>query len=146
MNQTDYDKQAHDFLARFGLRVTVGPGKRFCPPWAEPSEYGGCEVCQSNHGLRHHIIVRRGDQSMRFDFWNSLSASAKSEDPSAYTILSCAAGDLAMAVTFKDFCADTGTNDDSMKALADWKRCDKHAKKLRGFFTAEEAVALADIQ
>jgi hypothetical protein len=66
--------------------------------------------------------------------------------PSAYDVLACISGDAYTPETFADFCAEYGYESDSIKALQQFRRCDRFAKRLRAFFTEAELTELSEIR
>lgn len=64
----------------------------------------------------------------------------------AYDALSCVSGDAYTPDTFADFCAEYGDDEDSIKALQLFRRCNRFAKRLRAFFTEVELADLAEIK
>lgn len=64
----------------------------------------------------------------------------------AYDVLACISGDAYTPETFADFCAEYGYESDSIKALQQFRRCDRFAKRLRAFFTTEELTQLSEIR
>lgn len=95
--QTDYDKQAQDFLDRHGVRFIVKPARPFhptrwmesidkvmgmqpdatdCPPNAEKSPTRSphnCPHCGSVHGRKFLITLSRGTRRVEFPFWASMA-------------------------------------------------------------------------
>lgn len=150
---TQYDKQAKDFLERFGLsfRATVAPEDFQRPaPWSDGKK----------SGLLYRVTISRTKNPacrIAFDFWGSihdreiielgenLIRMAKAK-PSAYAVLAHIACDAPDVGDFDEFCRVFGEDHDSRRAFATWERVRLHSKKLRGFFTAEELEALAEIQ
>jgi len=61
-------------------------------------------------------------------------------------VLACISSDATTPDSFADFCAEFGENEDSRKALQQFRRCDRFAKRLRAFFTAAEVEALQEIR
>ena len=156
----EYQQEAQAFLDRFGLKVrAVLKGDR-CPPWtgSTKADHAGCPrgECNDVHGDRYRVTIsRRGDymgnqgltpKRIAFDFWNSLNACQKGEEPTAYDVLACISSDVYCPETFEDFCGEYGYEQDSRKAFAVFKRCATFAEKLRAFLTEDEQEALAEIQ
>lgn len=149
MSESTYDKQAADFLTKYGIRfAAVGRGSG-CPPWAGQSDIKGkCPKCGDIHGLRYRVsFIRDADgDRLSFPFWGSLADMKAGKSPTAYDVLSAISGDVQCSDTFEGFCADFGYDTDSRRAYAAWERCAKFAEELREFFTEEEQEALAEIQ
>lgn len=140
---TDYDKQAADFCAKYGLTVKITRAQdNTPPPWA----YDG--GIQSPHGDKYIVSIRRKDspRSLSFAFWGSYADTQEGKDPSVYHVLACTSSDIYTPETFAEFCSEYGYDGDSRKALATFKRCDRQARRLRVFFADEaERAALSEI-
>ncbi len=65
--------------------------------------------------------------------------------PTSYDVLACISGDTTCPDTFADYCAEFGTDADSIQALQTFNRCKAFAQRLRTFFTSQELKALAEI-
>jgi hypothetical protein len=139
----DYEKQASDFLKKFGIkfRATLSDSKP--APWDDGKDQ------------RHHYrITLSGDapgkadvkRRLVFDFWGSIADAKAKKHPTAYDVLACISGDVNCSETFEDFCSEYGESSDSIRALQTFKRCSSFAKRLQNFFTAEELEALQEIQ
>jgi hypothetical protein len=136
--QTEYTKQADAFLAKHGIKFRATLSDSKSPAWKADGEKSG-----------HHYRVTLSKPGARitFDFWGSIADAEKGEtDVSAYDVLACISGDVNCPDTFKDFCAEYGYEDDSIKALQTFRRCSSFAKRLRAFFTESEIQQLQEIQ
>lgn len=167
--QTTYEKQAQDFLDRFGIKFRATLSDSKLPPWSD-SEHSlcGAKAEKSRHHYRctlsksgvlpdmhaNHVtrqnrgkMIGRPAARLTFDFWGSIAdAEAGNVTVSAYDVLACISGDVHTPETFEDFCGEYGYDQDSIKALQQFRRCSAFAKRLREFFTAEELEALSKIQ
>lgn len=96
----------------------------------------------------HHYRVTLSGHRRRFtfDFWGSAHDAAENVDPSAASILSCVASDINTPETFEDFCAEYGDSSDSIKAKQTFTRANRHAKRLREFFTEQERAQLEGLR
>lgn len=141
MQTTDYEKQAQDFLDRFGIkfRTTLADSK---PASFEP------------HGHHYRVTLSKGErgqgvkfgQRVTFDFWGSQhDQAAGRRELSAYDVLACISGDVYCPETFEDFCSEYGYETDSIKALQTFNRASRFAKRLRAFFSKEEREILSEI-
>ena len=156
MQTTDYEKQATDFLAKHGIKFRCTLSDSKVSPWRCES----ANAANRREGKRtidpHHYRVtlskgRKGKYALpppriTFDFWGSSNDAEKGIDPTAYDVLACISSDSHCADTFKDWCADMGESEDSIKALQTFRRCHAFAKRLQAFFTQDELGALRDIQ
>lgn len=159
---SEYDQQAADFLARFGIKCRITPAAYKPAAWQEDGK---------EHGNRYRVTLWRAikrksesftyrapemmgfqgegtfcghvdhPQRLAFDFWGSINDAKTGAHPSAYDVLACIGRDVHTPGTFAEF----GGNADSIKERATWKRCDLFARRLRAFFTAAELDALTEI-
>jgi hypothetical protein len=103
---TDYNKQAKDFLKETGTTFRCkfkGYGQHF-------------DSDKKDHASRniYRINLKRDGKSYNFDFGQSMAGTAKNEIPTAYDVLACIQKyDVG---NFEDFCADFGYDTDSRKA------------------------------
>lgn len=148
---TDYQKQAEDFLAKFGVkfRATLSDSK---PAQWEPAGHH-YRVTLSRNKITPSQVGGNWDNGLKtstrltFDFWGSKSdMDNKRTELSAYDVLACISSDIHTPETFEDFCSEYGYETDSIKALQTFKRADRFAKRLREFFTTEEIEALEEIR
>jgi hypothetical protein len=136
MQATDYDARTEAWLKRHGLRFSI--------PHARNPRSPGWDGPHGNHYRpRFSRIGEPG--SLTFDFWGSMNDMHEGKDPTAYAVLSCVASDVHCPLTFADFCAEYGYDEDSRKAFATFKRCAAFAERLRRFFTDEEIEDMATI-
>lgn len=134
----EYTKQAEQFLAKHGVKFHATLSDTKTPAWKQSGEKSG-----------HHYRVTLSKTGKRivFDFWGSIADAEKGEtEISAYDVLACISGDVNCPDTFKDFCAEYGDDEDSIKALQTFRRCSAFAKRLRAFFTAAEVEQLQEIR
>jgi len=150
---TEYTKQADQFLSSFGIKFTIKVGWDVCPNWCGSRHYGVCSA--KNHGNHYRVYLTRwhGVELSRisFDFWGSYNDKVKGVKPDAYTVLSCISSEITCPDNFEEFCSEFGYSYDNVqdyrKAHKTWKLCTGLATKLQGFFsTEEEREALSDIQ
>lgn len=145
MQTTDYNKQAQDFLDKYGIKFRATLSDSKTPQWA-----GG-----DKHGHHYRVTLSKGKrgqgvkfgQHITFDFWGSIAdAEAGKTEVQPYDVLACISGDVCCADTFDDFCAEYGESEDSIKALQTFRRVSAFSKRLRAFFTEEEIQDLSEIQ
>ena len=147
---TQYDKQAKDYLDKYGLKIDwlyMGRSKYFDDDKETRDVY--------TFVLRRMGRAANGElcdipNAPRFSgkFGNSINDSNEQpgKHPSAYSLLASLSGDVNIPDNFEDFCSYYGYDTDSIKALKSWKRCDKYAKRLRVFLTKEMQEELQEIQ
>jgi hypothetical protein len=145
MERTDYDKQAQEFLNRFGLTVKAAFGTSKCPPWDEHKH--GC-----THGDQYRVTIKRigadrvyykgepGPRSISFDFWNSYADMRANKRPTAYDILACISSN-AYAPTDPDEVSEEYGGVKPSQAIA----VARFARRLQDFFSEGEIEALAEI-
>lgn len=138
LTMSDYEAQANKFLADYGMSFKAAYQGTKCPMW--------CDGCK--HGDHYRITIKRDrlSRSISFDFWNSQHAAQEGRAPTAYDVLACISGDYGTPGTFDEYCATYGFDLDSRKAEQAYKLTDRFARKLRAFFTEDEARALSEIQ
>ena len=148
---SEYDQQAAQFLADHGLkfRATLADSKpaqwddeagQYRPHFRITISKG--KPCTPDYSGNIRAAAR-----LAFDFWGSINDGQKPQPvATAYSVLACISGDVHTPETFADFCAEFGQEEDSRKALQQFRRCDRFAKRLRAFFTAAEIEALQEIR
>ena len=149
MQTTDYEQQAQAFLDKHGIKFRATLSDSKTPAWK--TEGDKC-------GHHYRVTLSRGEipawkaanqcnlKRLTFDFWGSIADAEKGETTvTPYDVLACISGDVHCAETFKDFCADFGDSEDSIKALQMFRRCSAFSKRLRAFFTAQEIEDLSEI-
>jgi hypothetical protein len=135
----EYEKQAKDFLEKFGLKASATYVSHEPPAWDEKQEY-------IRPKYRVRISRKKTRKSLTFNFWDSIANDQKGIRPSAYSVLACISSDQYCPDTFKDFCSDYGYDTDSIKVLKTFKVCSKFARRIRNFFTETELEELSEIQ
>lgn len=120
------------------------------------------------HGNHYRCTIKGKDRGeVSFDFWNSYADEEHNakrrmqysgyesvadqikrtkepiKTPQAYDLLACITKNDPG--TFKDFCADFGYSDDSIKAFDVYRAVQDEYSKVRRFFTAEEMEQLQEI-
>lgn len=153
MNATGYESQAQAFLDRFGIKFRATLSDSKVAPWSD-SEHSLCGSKAEKSRHHYRVCLSKGVKSpsyrmssrLVFDFWSSIADAEKGiETVTPYAVLSCISSDVHCADTFKDFCAEFGESEDSIKALQTWRRCAAFSKRLKAFFTSEEIEALQKI-
>ena len=135
---SEYDKQAADFLAKYGIKFR-----------ATLSDTKTAEWDDGKTGQRHHyrITLSKPGAGVSFDFFGSVADyKAGRKEATPYDVLACLSSDANTPETFEEFCSEYGYNADSRKDYATFRRCDRLARRLRAFFTAEELAGLNEIQ
>jgi hypothetical protein len=136
---SNYDKQAQQFLEKFGLKIrTVYMGLQINDLWDDKT-----------HRPKYRVrITRKGGigKKLTFTFWDSISNYEDGKEPSAYSILASIASDQTCPDTFQEFCAEYGYSDDSIKARRMFKLCLNLTTRMRNFFTITELGELSEIQ
>ena len=130
---SEYTEQADRFLKAHGLKfkaVYLEHGKYF------PDDKEECDIWR--------LSLRRGTRGFSVRFGNSLMDSDHGNTPpTAYDLLACLT--KYDPGTFANFCADYGTNEDSISGLRTYKAVCREWAKVSRFFTAAELKELQDI-
>lgn len=136
--ETAYAYQARTFLETHGIafHVTTGNGER--PGWVKAAERCGVH-------FRVTLTQRASLKAYTFDFWGSIADKEKGRVASAYDVLACCVSDVDMPTTLREYCDDFGLDPADPETRETFKRCDKHAKALRAFFTKAQREALREI-
>lgn len=159
---SEYDQQAETFLTTHGLKFRATLSDSKTPAWSEGEKCGRhYRVTISRDGYKRkrgwyewqnksngHPGILFGPQSrLTFDFWSSIADAEKGiVTVKPYDVLACISADAYTPATFADFCAEYGYEEDSIKALQMFRRCDRFAKRLRAFFTEQELADLSEIR
>jgi hypothetical protein len=128
--------QAKNFLATHGLKFRATLSDSKSAPW-EPS----------GHHFRVTISRERSKGSrIVFDFWGSRrDLDIDRRELSPYDVLSSLSREATIPDTFHEFCQEFGYEEDSIKALQSFRRCDRFARRLLAFFTPDEISELQEI-
>lgn len=160
MNTTDYQKQAQDFLDRFGIKFRATLSDSKTPQWGKDGKHGHHYRVTLSKAASERTATQRGDDGamkvgrvtdpgsrLTFDFWGSIADMEKGETTvTPYDVLACISCDVHTPETFEDYCGEFGGNKDSLRELQTFRRVSAFAKRLRQFFTPEEIEALTEIQ
>lgn len=134
----EYHKQAKRFLASHGIKFRATLRDSKSPAWKQAGE---------KYGHHYRVTLSKPGSRLAFDFWGSIADAEKGEtEVCAYDVLACISGDVNCPDTFKDFCAEYGADEDSIKALQTFRRVSAFAKRLRAFFTDGEIEQIQEIQ
>jgi len=135
---TPYEQTAHDWLTRYGVIFGATRRANKMPPWNRTP--GQSKRQHWGVGLETSTGHR-----LTFDFFQSISATAKGEPVTAYDVLSCLASDVSLAdMSPDDIAAEFGP----MKPSEAY-RCHAWGKRLAAFLAhlPDGAVAaLREIQ
>jgi hypothetical protein len=128
---TDYEKQAQDFLDKYGFTFRATQSNTKETTWEGP------------HGDHYIVTIRRkaDKRSLRFDFWNSQNARTTGAPLTAYDVLASISSDATLPTDPDELITEIGP----MKikhALASVR----WTKRLQNFFSGEELDALSEIQ
>ena len=112
MEKVDYQKQATDFLVKVGATVKV-----------EFLTYGTYFDDDKECRNIYRFTIRRNGKSYSGRFGQSINATMKNEEPTAYDILTALS--KSDASTFENFCSEYGYDTDSRKAEKTFKAVQK---------------------
>lgn len=157
---SEYTKQANDFLNKHGITFKAEFIQRIVNPWKDkdykvPNHYGDGRHAQyritfSKDGKTDLVIDSFTQSLMNSNLcqrWNELYQEGEmvlALPPSAYCVL--AGLTKHDPKTFEDFCAEFGYDDDSIKAKEVFEAVDKEWHRVNRFFTPEQLEELQDIQ
>ena len=141
-----YDTQAEQFLTSNGIKFRATISDTKSPAWSVNGRHGH-HYRVTLHSVFAPDRAKHDTRRIVFDFWSSISDQIKGvKTVRPYDVLACVSGDAYCPETFKDFCAEYGYDEDSIKALQAFRRCSAFAKRLRAFFTEAELTQLQEIQ
>jgi len=132
-----YEKQAQDFLTKYGLKIRVTSlGEDINPLWDDG---------ETRPKYKITISKKRMGKKISFTFWDSIAHMQEGKEPSAYDILACISGDTDIHEDFNEFCSAFGYDVDSIKALRIWRLYDRQSRRLHNFFSEQELEDLREI-
>lgn len=88
------------------------------------------------------VTVKRGSDTIKFAYGDSIDNTQKGKTPRLYDILCCCGSDYNCPDSFKKFCSEFGYDEDSRKAEQLHKKCWIQSTKLRDIFEESEAQSL----
>ena len=130
MKNTDYEKQANDFLSKTNTKIKV--------------EYLKYDKHFANDKEKRHIfkvIIKRDKKQFSLNFGQGLYEGAS--EPTNYSILSCL--QKYEVGTFEDFCEDFGYSEDSRVAEKAYKAVCKEYDNVCKIWSDEEIEELQEI-
>lgn len=135
VTQAKYDRQAVNWLNKFGLKLSWRVKDSTCPTWQKP--------CDHIHGDHYWVTLRREGtaQMISFDFWNSQADKHYGRTPSEYDILACISSDAHMPTDPDEVVTEFGEMKPSQAI-----KIAEFAQKLQRFLTEAERDELAEIQ
>jgi len=132
----EHEKQARDFLDKFGLKMSITYVTHEVPLWDN----------RVHPKYRVRITRKQTRQSISWYFYDSLYNDQMGKRPTPYDVLACISNDTYVYDNFEEFCDAYGYSNDSIRAFKTWKLYDKLSKRLNRFFTEKELEALREIQ
>lgn len=127
---SSYDKQANDFLVKYGITFTAKFKKR-------AKYFHGDEDERDIYTCK----FKRAEGWFSITFGQSIANAGTA--PTAYDVLTCLT--KTDPESFEDFCGNFGYDTDSRKAMKIYKSVCKEWLKVGAFFTEEELNELQDI-
>jgi hypothetical protein len=131
---SEYEKQANNFLTKYGITFKVNYVDDECPKWCDGEHI---------HGNRHRVVFSRKNKRFSLFFWNSYHDKKEGKLPTAYDVL--ASLTKYDPGTFDNFCGEFGYDTDSRKAEQTYRAVAKEWEKVEAFFTTAELAELQEI-
>lgn len=131
---SEYTQKAEDFLTAHSLK--------FRSVFLEYGPYFPGETESRN--IYRLTISGKGRGRYSTKFGQSINGTMKSEEPTAYDLLTCLTKNDPGA--FEDFCSEFGYDIDSRTAERTYKAVKRDWQKVEQFFTPEEIEELQEIQ
>lgn len=139
--ETDYNKQAKDFLKKHELSLNVRTAvPQKSPIWSDGKEHGVHYYC---------TLSNKEGKIYGFDYWGSIKD--KKNDfrgfpkfPTTYNILACL-NTYEDGYTFEDFCSSNGYETDSIKAKKTYHLVQHQIAKLKEILSPEAQAELNEI-
>ena len=129
---TEYDAQVRAFLDRFGVKLTIAKRSSASPPpWADDDRPRD----------RYLVTMTRDGRSYSWSWWNSVAATVRGEEPTAYDVLAGerADADLTADDVYDEFGGDLRPS--RYEAIA------QHARELARVLNDSDCIdALHEIQ
>jgi hypothetical protein len=127
---TEYEKQAQDFLDKYGFTFKAVMSNTKEPTWDGP------------HGDHYVVTIRRkaDKRGIRFNFWGSYHDKQNNIALTPYDVLASISGDASLPTDPDELMAEIGP----MK-IKQALTTVRWTERLREFFTTEEMDALAEI-
>lgn len=126
---SQYDQQAADFLAKYGITFSFKLANTKTPDWKD-------DYRPVNHFV---ATFKRGKNKVSLDYFDSINNYQKDiTEISAYSALTCCSSEINCPDTFEDFCSEFGYEEDSRKAEKTFRALKKFSDKLKKFFDTEE--------
>lgn len=130
----EYINQTQQVMKEFGIRIAKrNMGLHINKAWDE-----------SQYRNKYMITVTRGDNDIRFVFWDSINNTQKGDRPTDYDVLVTVKNESHCPETFEDFCSEFGYDSDSIKAKKIFQKLRKMSEKILSMFTAEELEKFPD--
>jgi len=143
--ETNYKKQADNFLTKYGLTLNVREAiPQKMPLWCKEGE---------KHGINYFCsLVNKEGKHYSFDFWGSIAEADKIRHyevsrrrPSNYDILACL-DTYSDGQNFEDFCNEFGYSNDSIMAEKTYKAVMRQIEGLKKILSPEAIEELNNIQ
>lgn len=113
----DYNKEIIKILNKSGIETDIAYITRSYTNWDKDNLHN-----------QYKVVLKRGNEQMQFDFWDSLYNTQNNIRPSTYDVIACL--EWYDIYDFEDFCLNFGYNTDSIKAFEIYKTYQKQQKEL----------------
>jgi hypothetical protein len=133
-----YNKQAVDFLHKYGLTLSIRESVPQEPPeWRKDKD---------GHGTQYWCkLTNKEGKHYGFYFWDSIKNKQDGKRPRAYDVLACL-DTYSDGSTFQDFCNDFGYDTDSIRASQIFDAVQKQVAGLKNILSSEALDEINEIQ
>lgn len=114
----DYEKIMNEILKENNITIDINYVSKSLVDW------------NTERNLHNYYIVtlERNDKKMQYDFYASVKNTRENKKPTNYDVMACL--EWYELGTFQDFCFNFGYNEDSIKALNTYLKCQKQQEEL----------------
>ena len=113
----DYNKEIIKILNKSGIETDIVYISKSYTNWDKDNLHN-----------QYKVVLKRGNEQMQFDFWDSLYNTQNNIIPSTYDVIACL--EWYDIYDFEDFCLNFGYNTDSIKAFEIYRTYQKQQKEL----------------
>lgn len=122
----DYEKTMNEVLKENNINVDIVYVGKSLVDW---------DIERNLHNY-YIVTLKRNNKEMRFDFWDSVKNTREGKKPTNYDVVACL--EWYEVGTFQDFCFNFGYNEDSIRALNTYLKCQKQQEELFAIIPEEK--------